>query len=54
MDGLLAHYFKCNLWRFQEELEILSRHELVVTTRGVPGTLTTEKEFVAFKGFDGE
>jgi len=37
---------------FEEELEILSRHELLVSTRGVPGTLTTEKEFVAFKGFD--
>ncbi|CAM9498857.1 unnamed protein product [Heterosigma akashiwo] len=35
-----------------EELGILSRHELVVATPGLPNVLSTERQFQAFKGFD--
>ena len=39
--------------RRQDELGILERHELEVSTRGAPDVLTAEREFIAFKGFEG-
>ena len=36
----------------EDDLNILGRHELEVSTRGAPDVLTTEREFLAFKGFD--
>jgi len=39
---------------FEDELEILARHELVVSSRGAPNVLTCEREFAAFKGYEVE
>ena len=37
---------------YEDDLNILGRHELEVSTRGAPDVLRTEREFEAFKGFD--
>jgi len=36
----------------EDDLRVLSRHELIVATPGSPDLLTTERQFEAFKGFD--
>lgn len=43
LDALEAH---------DEELQILTRHELEVSSKGAKNILDSEREFEAFKGFD--
>jgi len=37
---------------FDDELEILSRHTLEVSSKGIDDVLTAERQFITFKGFE--